>query len=172
MSKSSSEQDIAELFGIRTTSYLPGNCFTEIHTGRKNRNYTFITAPEQVSNELIKLNGVTFQDMYLEVQEARQSDARFNKRKNITKSSFEGNMKSAADSIYSPNRFELLNCETTKNDENDNSDHKNTSIVGSDSINYHSRCKQSKRPEVVVNRFPGNQHTFQKKYTTPGEKKI
>ena len=140
-------------------------------TGRKNRNYAFVTAPEQVCNELIKLNGVTFQDMYLEVQGARQSDARFNEMKNITKSSFERNIKSAADSIYSPNRFELLNCETTKNDENDHPYHKNTSIVGSDSINYHSRYKQSKRPEVVVNRFPENQHTFQKKCTTPGEKK-
>ena len=28
-------------------------------------------------------------------------------------------MKSAADSIYSPNRSELLNCETTEIDEND-----------------------------------------------------
>ena len=53
-------------------------------TGRKNRNYDFVTAPEQVCNELIKLNGVTFQDMYLEVQGARQSDARFNEMKNIT----------------------------------------------------------------------------------------
>ena len=27
-----------------------------------------------------------------------------------------------------------------------------------------------KRPEVVVNRLPKTQHTFQKKYTVPGEK--
>ena len=79
-------------------------------------------------------------------------------------------MKSAADSIYSPNRFDLLNCETTENDENDHPYHKDTSIVGSDTINHHSRCKQSKRPEVVVNRFPENQHIFQKKCTVPGEK--
>ena len=65
-------------------------------------------------------------------------------------------MKSAADSIYFPNRFESLNFETTENDEND------TSVAGSHTIN-HSRYKQSKRPEVVANRFPENQHTFQKK---------
>ena len=68
MSKNSSEEDTAELFGLRATSYLSENRFTEIPTGRKNRNYAFITAPEHACNELIKLNGVTFQDMYLKVQ--------------------------------------------------------------------------------------------------------
>ena len=80
-------------------------------------------------------------------------------------------MKSAADSIYSPNRVELLNCEATENDENDPPYHKDTSIVGFDTVNHHSRYKQLKRPEaVVVNRFPENQHIFQKKRTAPGEK--
>ena len=101
--------------------------------------------------------------MCLKVQEARQSNTRFNERRNITKSSFERNMKSAADSTYSPNRLELLNCETTENDENDHPCHKYTSIVSIDTITHHSRYKQSKRPEVVVNRFPENQHIFQKK---------
>ena len=96
MSKNSSEEDIAELFGPRATSYLSENCFIEMPTGRKNRNYAFITALEHVCNELIKLNGVTFQDMCLKVQEARQSDTRFNERRNITKSSLERNVKSAA----------------------------------------------------------------------------
>ena len=108
--------------------------------------------------------------MCLKVQEARQSDTRFNERRNITKFSFERNMRSAADSIDSPNRFELLNCETKENDENNHPYHKDTSIVGSDTINHHSRYKQSKRPEVVVYRFPENQHTFQKKCTVPGDK--
>ena len=85
-------------------------------TGRKNRNYAFITAPEHVCHELIKLNGEIFQDMCLKVQEARQSDTRFNEKRNITKSSFERIMNSAVDSIYSPNRFKLLNCETTESD--------------------------------------------------------
>ena len=125
-------------------------------TGRKNRNYAFITAPEHVCHELIKLNGETFQDMCLKVQEARQSDTRFNEKRNITKSSFERSMNSAADSIYSPNRFELLNCVTTENDENDHLYHKYTSTVGIDTINHHPRYKQSKRSEVVANRFPEN----------------
>ena len=79
-------------------------------------------------------------------------------------------MKSAADSIYSPNRFELLNCETTENNKSDHPYHKDTSITGSDTVNHNSKYKQSKRPEVVVNRFPENQHNFQKKRTIPGDK--
>ena len=98
--------------------------------------------------------------MCLKFQEARRSDTRFNGRRNITKFSFERNSKTAIDSIYSTNRFEILHWKTTENDENDHPYHQDTSIVGSDTINHHSRYKQSKRPEVVVNRFLKNQHTF------------
>ena len=63
MSKNPNEEDIAELFGLRRTFYLSDNFFIEMPTVRKNRNYAFITAPEHVCNEFIKLNGVTFQDM-------------------------------------------------------------------------------------------------------------
>ena len=136
----------------------------------KNRNYAFITAPEHACHELIKLNGVKFQEMCLKVQEARQSDTRFNKKRNITKPSFERNMKSAADSIYYPNRFELRNCETTENDENAHLYQMDTSTVAIDAINHHSRYNQSKLPEVVTNTFPEKQHTFQKKCTVPCEK--
>ena len=156
MNKNSSEEDIAELFGLRATPYLLENCFIEIPTGRKNRNYALITAPEHARREPTKPNGAAPQDTPPEAQEARQSDTRLNEKGNITKPSFERYMKSAADSIYFPNRFESLNFETTENDEND------TSVAGSHTIN-HSRYKQSKRPEVVANRFPENQHTFQKK---------
>ena len=65
LSKNSNEEDIAKLFGLRTTliTEITDNCFIEMPTVRKNRNYVFITAPEHVCNEFIKLNGVTFQDM-------------------------------------------------------------------------------------------------------------
>ena len=134
-------------------------------TGRKNRNYALITAAEHVCHELVKLNGVTFQDMCLKVQEARQSNTRFNEKTNIAKSSFE--RKSAADITYSPNRFESLNCETTENDENDHAFHKDTSIVGIDTTNHHSRHKQLKRAEID---FQKTNTPFGKKCTVPGEK--
>ena len=71
MNKNTSEKGIAELFGLRTTPYLLEKSFIEMPTGRKNRNYAFITAPEHVCHELLKLNGETFQGMCLKVQEAR-----------------------------------------------------------------------------------------------------
>ena len=97
-----------ELFGLRTTSYLLENCFIEMPAGGKNRNCAFITAPEHVCHELIKLNGETFQDMCLKVREARQSDTRINEKRNITKSLIKRNVNSAAESIYSQNRFDSL----------------------------------------------------------------
>ena len=80
----------------------------EMSTEIKNRNYTFVIAPEHICNELNKLS-------------------------NVNK-----NMKSAVDSIYCPNRFELLNFHTKQNDENDHPYHKYTYIVGSDRKNYHA----------------------------------
>ena len=80
--------------------------------------------------------------MCLKVQEARRLNARFNKRRNITKSSLERNVKNAADSIYSPNHIELLNCETMENHENDHPYHKETCIVGCNTINHCSKYEQ------------------------------
>ena len=93
-------------------------------------------------NELIKLNGITFQDMRLKVQEARRSNARFNKKRTITRSSLERNVKSATDTIYSSNHIELLNCENTENHENNHPYHKDTSIVGCNTINHYSKYEQ------------------------------
>ena len=85
MSKNSSEHDILELFGLRTTSYLSENCFIEMSTGRMDQNCAFVTALECICYELMKLNGTSFQKMRLKVQETRQSDTSFNKRRNIAK---------------------------------------------------------------------------------------
>ena len=83
LSKTLSKEDIAKPSGLRTTLYL---------MGRKNREYVFITVPEHACNELIKLIGVTFQDMCLKIQEARQSNTRCNERRNIAKSTSVRNM--------------------------------------------------------------------------------
>ena len=64
------------------------------------------------NNELIKLSGITFLDMLLKVREVRQLDTTFNERRNITKSSFGRYVEISKDNLYSPNYFDLLNCET------------------------------------------------------------
>ena len=48
---------------------------------------------------------------------------------------------------------------------------KDTSIVFSNTINPYCKYERSKRPEVVVNRFPENLHNFKKKCTILGEKR-
>ena len=101
--QNSSEQDIAKLLDLRTTSYLSKNCLLKPpQEGRKNenfKNYAFITTPKHICNELIKLNGMIFQDVRLNVQEARRSNTNFNESRKITEPFFEGNVKSGADSI-------------------------------------------------------------------------
>ena len=92
--------------------------------------------------------------MRLDFQQVRQSDASFNESRNIAKSSFERNVKSAVENINSPNRFELLNCETTEKEENNQSYDKDTSIVYSNTVNPYCKYEQSKRPEEVAKRFP------------------
>ena len=70
-------------------------------TGNKGnfKNYAFITGPEHVCHELIKLTSITFQDMLLIIQEVKRSNTSFKERKNITKSSLRRNVKSAADNV-------------------------------------------------------------------------
>ena len=80
-------------------------------------------------------------------------------------------MKSAADNIHSPNHFELLNCEITKNDDNDHPYHKDSFTVSSDKVNHFSKYKQSKRPKAV-NRFQENQYTFHKNVLFRVKKRI
>ena len=78
--------------------------------------------------ELFKLIGIIFHNMHLKAQNAKPSDTIFNKKKIIAKSTIHKYKKTAANQIYSPNRFELLHCETTENNNNDQSYDKSISI--------------------------------------------
>ena len=53
--------DLNELFGLKTTRYLQEYCSIELpmnlKTG-KSRGFAFISCPDHVCNELIKLNGI------------------------------------------------------------------------------------------------------------------
>ena len=91
--------------------------------------------------------------MLLIIQEVKQSNTSFKERKNITKSSLRRKVKSAADNIYLPNCFEILNCETEETDENDQPYEMDSFIVCSDTINRYSKYEQSNRPKVVANRL-------------------
>ena len=96
------------------------------------KNYAFLTALERVYCKLIELDGITFQNMDLKVQEARRPYNRFTESKKYCEVHFPKQVKNTAGKIYLPNSFELLHCETTENDENDQDSYKSISIVCTD----------------------------------------
>ena len=55
--------DIHELFGLRSTKYLRDNCSVEMlmRSHDQSKGFAFITAPQHVTKELLKMNGVQFQ---------------------------------------------------------------------------------------------------------------
>ena len=55
--------DIHELFGLRSTKYLRDNFSVEMlmRSHDQSKGFAFITAPQHVTKELLKMNGVQFQ---------------------------------------------------------------------------------------------------------------
>ena len=59
LNKNVTEQDLIELFGLRTTNYLWNTCPVKLILCSKTNNsrgFAFVTGPEHVLNELVKLN--------------------------------------------------------------------------------------------------------------------
>ena len=70
------EEDINELFGLKSTEYLRQNCSVEMPIDRntgKSKGFSFLKAPPHVSDELIKLNGFEFQKQSIRTENARTS---------------------------------------------------------------------------------------------------
>ena len=67
------EEDLNQLFGIRSTKYLQHTCSIKMPVNQKtgkNKGFAFITAPERVYMELIKLNGIEFKGKEITIQDA------------------------------------------------------------------------------------------------------
>merc|ERR1712142_622984 len=66
--------DLIQLFGLGTTSYLQRLCSVELacceKTG-KSKNFAFVNVPEHVHNELMKLNGIEFYGRQIVIEEAK-----------------------------------------------------------------------------------------------------
>ena len=56
--------DIDELFGLKTTKYPRSNSYVEMPLNRngQTRGFAFVTAPDHVRNELLKLNNIQFRE--------------------------------------------------------------------------------------------------------------
>ena len=109
------KQDICELFGLNSTSYLRDTCNIDFPINNKTgkfRGFAFIRAPAHITNELIKLDGIAYRDNELRVEDATSTRKRT--RNNIS--------------------------------------------------------SKARRPSVVVNNHPENQHSFGRKFSAPESK--
>ena len=69
------EQDLIELFRSQTANYLRNTCHVKLILCSKISNscdFAFVTGPEHVLNELVKLNGIDFQEIILVLDEAKK----------------------------------------------------------------------------------------------------
>ena len=74
LNKNVTEQDWVGLFGLRTKNYLRNTCHVNLILCSKTNNsqdFAFVTGPEYVLNELVKLNGIEFQEKLLVIEKAK-----------------------------------------------------------------------------------------------------
>ena len=70
-----SEEDLNELFGPKSTKYLQDTCKVEVIKFKRkgiSRKFACVTASDHVSKELLKLNGKTFKERPLTIEEANK----------------------------------------------------------------------------------------------------
>ena len=75
LSDYTTEDELYELSGLRSTKYLKENCSVKMSTNSdtdKNKYFAYVTAPEHVTTELIKLNGIEFSSKCIIVEEAKK----------------------------------------------------------------------------------------------------
>ena len=75
------KQDICELFGVNSTSYLGDKCNIDLPINNKTgkfKGFAFIMAPAHITNEPIKLDGIAYHDNELRVEDATSTRKRTN----------------------------------------------------------------------------------------------
>ena len=78
LNKNVREQDLILLFGLRAINYLRSTCHMKLILCFKTNNsqgFAFVTGPENILNELIKLNGIEFQEKMLVIHEAKKKSS-------------------------------------------------------------------------------------------------
>ena len=77
LNKNGTEQDLIELLGLQTTNYLWNTWHVKLIFCSKTNNsrgFAFVTGPENVMNELVKLNIIDFQKKDLAINEEKRSN--------------------------------------------------------------------------------------------------
>jgi len=70
--------DLVQLFGLSKSDFLKKTCSLELVTWKQNdksKNYAFVSAPAEIYEELVKLNGIEFYGRQVKVEEARPKAA-------------------------------------------------------------------------------------------------
>ena len=66
-------EDLTQLFGLSATPYLRSSCSIELkkdHKG-KSKHFAFVTVPEHVSGDLLKLHNIEFYEQALIIEESK-----------------------------------------------------------------------------------------------------
>ena len=156
--------DIHELFGLRSTKYLCDNCSVEMpmRTQDQSKGFAFITAPQHVTKELVKLDGVQFKGNCLIVEESK-SRRKSNFRSNLHSRPHLVNNSSGNDNTFSKNNFvpgDVTYADATKSIKKSLTRHrKNRIVIFGDSITRRIRVRDfSSELHTVhakVRTFPG-----------------
>ena len=158
-------EDITELSGLNSTKYLGENCSIELPLNLKetnNQGYAYVTAPNHIADELVKLNNIGLRGHNLIIEEVAAKPKTLN---------------SNTICFTSPNRYAVLvpnqeekedNFEITGTSNFDISKNVRNHINKRNSINNSKSPKR--RSQVVVNKHPENQTSFGKSNVKPGRK--
>ena len=118
-------EDLTQLFGLGTTTYLRQCCSVELATCEKtgkSKNFAFVNVPEHVHSELMKLNGIEFYGRQLVIEEAKtkaeddkedkenKDKRKYNNNKNNTRRNNSGGYRRGGNRRWGPrpkNKFNL-----------------------------------------------------------------
>ena len=74
LNKDITEEDLNQLFGLKTIVYFPQTCSIEMPLDKntaKWKGFVFLNVPQHVYDELEKLNGIEFQSHFIRIEKAR-----------------------------------------------------------------------------------------------------
>ena len=67
--------ELSELFGLRRTPHLEKNTSVEIKTTENDDRFAIVISPDDIHDELLKLNGITFYEKNLILRDADEDDS-------------------------------------------------------------------------------------------------
>ena len=153
--------DIHELFGLTLTKYLRDNCSVEmpmrIHD--QSKGFSFITAPQHVTKQSVKLNGVQFKSNCLIVEESK-SKRKSNFRSNLHSRPRVINNVSENDNSFPRNNLvpgDVTYADATKSVKRSSTGHrKNRIVIFGDSITRRIRVRDfnSEFGHAKIRTFP------------------